>query len=543
MKNLPADETAARRERDLKFIRALSGRALTSDSPPFRQHLAMLFGSERIDLQPLAITAIAALKLDPVLKELFEDADALNTAAIRDKLSLPRYQEAISHPLVHRLLRRAIVTDLSFERLLTVFRRAFLLREGGGNDIRFLVSLACQCFNNEYVYVSAADEEEELSRLAEKLRRQLSLAGRVEMDELAVFAMYAPLWSLGVSDMLLRSRELTCNPDFQELVTRQILEPREEEELRETIPSFGMSGDMVSEAVRRQYEDSPYPRWMDITLPTPVCFAEAMRRRFPFLERIESSRPARVLVAGCGTGYHPIRVAARYSDVEVLATDISKSSLACAMRQARRHGLSNIEFLHGDILRLDSLGRQFDVVECVGVLHHLADFQAGLKALTNVLVPGGYLKIGVYSRRARAYLRDFRSVVTGRDVSSSKELREARQETITMVAQPSAARRVPTGLEDFFYLSGFRDLLAHAHEVEFTPAELGPMLRSLNLEFLGYRNLSEEVRSAYAGRFPMDPHMRDLKLVDRFEADHHDQFPGIQIFWVAKGARTASPEA
>jgi SAM-dependent methyltransferase len=532
MKNPHSEETVRARDLKLKFVRALAGRTLRSDSPLLRQHLAALFDSEGIDLQALAGSAIAALKLHPVVNEMLEDAESLDAAAIRQKLSLPRYMEALDHPLVHRLLRRTIVSDVPFERLLTVLRRAFLLGEVGGKDIRFPVSLACQCFNNEYIYAVGTDEEEELSRLAEKLRGQLRLAARVEAEDLAVFAMYAPLGSLGDSNSPLP--EFTADPDFGELFTRQVLEPREEEELRKTIPSFGTSGDTVSEAVRRQYEDSPYPRWLDLTLTPPVRFADKLRERFPFLDRIAISPPVRVLVAGCGTGHHPISIAAKYSDVEVLAIDISKASLACGMRQARRYGLSNVEFLHGDILCLESLGRRFDVVESVGVLHHMADFQAGLKALTSVVVPGGYLKIGVYSRRARAYLREFRPAVARRDVSSAKELRAARQEMIDMLAQQPAAQRSPAALDDFFYLSGFRDLLAHAHEVEFTPAELEPMLKSLNLEFLGYRNLSEEVHAAYAESFPMDPQMRDLALVDRFEADHHDRFPGIQIFWVAK---------
>src|SRR6185369_2840620 len=94
-------------------------------------------------------------------------------------------------------------------------------------------------------------------------------------------------------------------------------------------------------------------------------------------------------------------VAAEYSDVEVLAFDLSKASLAYGIRQARRYGIKNLEFVHGDILCVDKLGERFDVIEAGGVLHHMQEPAAGLRALAAVLNPRGFFRIGLYSRRAR----------------------------------------------------------------------------------------------------------------------------------------------
>ena len=51
--------------------------------------------------------------------------------------------------------------------------------------------------------------------------------------------------------------------------------------------------------------------------------------------------------------------------------------------------MSGIEFAQADLLELGAIGRTFDVVECSGVLHHLADPFAGWRALLPLLRPGG----------------------------------------------------------------------------------------------------------------------------------------------------------
>jgi len=541
----PADELLRKRNREslLKFAQAIGSRSLSSDSAPFRRHLAMLFETEGLDFRILSRTAAAALALCPVFKEMLEDADRLDAAAIRHKLRLPGYLEALDDPLAHRLLRRTFVVDLSFERLLTIIRRLYLEREEDKHwnltprHVRFMVSLACQCFNNEYAYATCATEEEALARVAMRLRRPIGSEDEgLVLEGLMVFAMYAPLWTLGVGAGLLRMRALSSNPDLQELAARQVREHLEEAEIRKTIRSFGMSGESVTEAVRGQYEESPFPRWLNITVPSAVPFADAMRKRFPFLGPVETNQPVKILVAGCGTGYHPIDIAMSYSDATVLAIDISKASLAYAIRQARRYGLTNVEFLHGDLFCLESLGMQFDVVECIGVLHHLADPEAGLRALRDVLIPGGYMRIGLYSRRARAHLRDAQSFVASRGLGRSpSELRKIRQELAAKVTSNDWKDKwAPTDNPEFYQLSNFRDLLCHTHEVQFTPAELGAVLRRLDLTFLGYRRLEDHTRAAYAERFPMDSNMRDLDLLEQFEAEHPDIFRGLQIFWLSK---------
>src|SRR5206468_9745575 len=107
-----------------------------------------------------------------------------------------------------------------------------------------------------------------------------------------------------------------------------------------------------------------------------------------------------ILIAGCGTGRHAIETARLHADAKVLAVDLSLASLSYAKRKARELGVANIEFGRADILQLESLGQTFDVIEAMGVLHHLGEPLQGWRVLLNVLRPGGFMWAGLYSALA-----------------------------------------------------------------------------------------------------------------------------------------------
>src|SRR5205814_5471700 len=108
-------------------------------------------------------------------------------------------------------------------------------------------------------------------------------------------------------------------------------------------------------------------------------------------------RPVPILIAGCGTGRHPIQVARAYPDVEILAVDLSLASLAYAARMTELLGISNIIYRQADILKLGDLDQRFAVVECSGVLHHLDDPLVGWRVLVKLLESDGLMRISLYS--------------------------------------------------------------------------------------------------------------------------------------------------
>jgi len=105
-----------------------------------------------------------------------------------------------------------------------------------------------------------------------------------------------------------------------------------------------------------------------------------------------------VLECGCGGGHHTAMVApyARF----VTAVDLNTSEIA----RERCAGINNIEFLEDNIVTMD-LGRQFDVVICIGVIHHTDDPDASFKTLFRHCKPGGTIIVWTYSSEGNALVR------------------------------------------------------------------------------------------------------------------------------------------
>jgi 2-polyprenyl-3-methyl-5-hydroxy-6-metoxy-1,4-benzoquinol methylase len=83
-----------------------------------------------------------------------------------------------------------------------------------------------------------------------------------------------------------------------------------------------------------------------------------------------------------------IASAQRFANCRVTAIDLSLASLAYAKRKTRQAGIANIDYRQGDILELADLEDRFDIIECTGVLHHMADPLVGWSVLRGLLTPG-----------------------------------------------------------------------------------------------------------------------------------------------------------
>ena len=124
--------------------------------------------------------------------------------------------------------------------------------------------------------------------------------------------------------------------------------------------------------------------------------------------KINEVKEPDVLIAGCGTGQHSIRSATRFKSSNVLAIDLSLSSLAYAKRKTEEHAIKNIEYMQADILDLGKLNKKFDIIESAGVLHHMDNPMAGWKVLTDCLKSSGLMKIGLYRNSQTTYCKNQR---------------------------------------------------------------------------------------------------------------------------------------
>lgn len=108
-----------------------------------------------------------------------------------------------------------------------------------------------------------------------------------------------------------------------------------------------------------------------------------------------------ILVAGCGT-WQAAKYALCRPDARVVGIDISPTSLDCTEQLKRQYGLTNLETRQLAIEEAEALEQRFDLVVCTGVLHHLVEPDAGLRALRRVLRPRGALYVMVYATYGRS---------------------------------------------------------------------------------------------------------------------------------------------
>ncbi len=314
----------------------------------------------------------------------------------------------------------------------------------------------------------------------------------------------------------------------------------EERRLGAELSSLGALVDATSLAVRDQYEAHPYPRLVGIHRREPCSFAAYVARAVGRSVALPPS-PPRVLVAGGGTGQHPIGVASALADSDVVCIDLSTASLGRAARLAREGGSANIRFIQGDLLSLAgpagvTLG-VFGFIDCVGVLHHLADPLAGGRALVGRLAPGGVMRLSVYSERGRAEIVAAQSLVAEHGwLPTDEGLREARSALLGLPASHPAAR--VTASPDFYTQSGLRDLVFHACEHRYTPSQLADLVRKLGMEVLGLQHARPEGPRLYRERWPEDPSMATLERWDDLERVHPRLFSGMIHVWL-RGQKAA----
>jgi len=444
--------------------------------------------------------------------------------------------------LLHALLETTPITSLVFERFLTCARYGLLeaaASEPGpeGPDmagLRFYTALARQCFINEYVFDWDDRERTAATACRARLLALMDAGAVIPPLLLLAAAAYFPLYGLPEAHRLLAHGSEAVDMILQE----QLREPMQEKTLSAEVRQLTPITSGVSERVRAQYEQNPYPRWIKRrTDRAPLRFNQELRGLLPFAQFApmpDDSAP-QVLVAGCGTGSHSILVAHQFRGVRVLAVDLSLRSLGYALRKTRELGVTNIEYAQADILELGGIDRTFDIIASVGVLHHLEDPFQGWRILLSRLRPGGFMDLGFYSEIARTGIARLRELIAARGYAgTADEIRRFRHDPA--VWDTSAELQNERNSADFYTTSACRDLLFHAQEHRLTLGQIESFLSETGLVFLGFE-LELRVLHEYRARFPEDSSCTNLRNWAHFEADHPQVFANMYRFWVQKPIR------
>ncbi|MBB4841161.1 SAM-dependent methyltransferase [Sphingomonas kyeonggiensis] len=301
----------------------------------------------------------------------------------------------------------------------------------------------------------------------------------------------------------------------------------EERALAEAMPSLGVSGDAVSDRVRAQYEANPYPRWR----------APAGRQRVSVAAHLAAlgapqAEPLAVLVAGCGTGFEPIDLARMDPSLTITALDLSGASLAYGQRMAGALGVQAVRFVQGDILDVAKLGQRFGLVNCTGVLHHMERPEDGLAALTGALEPGGVVRLALYSERARGWVAEAHRVIAEHGWDASVEgIRTFRAHVLALPPEQPLSRLRES--DDFYTLSGCRDLCFHVREHWYRLPAIGEMLGAAGLELL-MLDAPPDAQGLFTRLFGTSGDRRSLALWDQVEATAPHLFAGMFHLWAKR---------
>ena len=269
----------------------------------------------------------------------------------------------------------------------------------------------------------------------------------------------------------------------------------------------------IAAAIARQvsafYERHPYPPPID-DLPAYRQAWDDRRRRaeshlFWPAEPYREDRS--ILVAGCGTT-QAAHYAVRWPRAQVIGIDVSAKSIAFTQGLKRKYALANLEVRLLAVERAAELGQRFDHVVCTGVLHHLPDPDAGLRALHDVLEPTGALNVMVYAPYGRAgvyLLQDY-----CRRLGIGGTMPEIRDLAATLKALPTDHPLAPLlrNSPDFADRDGLADALLHPRDRSYSVPQL--------LDFLGRAGLAfgRWVRQApylpWCGALSSTPHQSRL---------------------------------
>jgi 2-polyprenyl-3-methyl-5-hydroxy-6-metoxy-1,4-benzoquinol methylase len=240
-----------------------------------------------------------------------------------------------------------------------------------------------------------------------------------------------------------------------------------------------------SAEVRDFYERMPYPAPLASLDEHRELYDHSDRRRALFHRMWPTKQPTvkqQILIAGCGTS-QAARYALREPEARITAIDISENSLGHTRKLQRKYELRNLELHQLSILDVHELGQTFDQVVCTGVLHHLADPDAGLRSLRNVLRPDGAMQIMVYARYGRSGIYMMQEYCRLLGVTpSNQELRDLTA-ALDFLPKDHPLTYLLRKVTDFQHPDAVADAFLHPHDRAFTVPQVYEWLERCGISF------------------------------------------------------------
>jgi SAM-dependent methyltransferase len=246
-----------------------------------------------------------------------------------------------------------------------------------------------------------------------------------------------------------------------------------------------LAPDPLDDVVARQYQRWVYPpptydveEWTAGNLdPTDPIYAHRVYwpdREYPL--------GLDILVAGCGAN-QAAYFAFKNPSAKVVAVDVSQPSLDHLQFLKDKHSLHNLEPQLLPIEELSTLRLDFDLVVCVGVLHHMADPAQGMRALAGCLRRDGVASVMLYAKYGRIGVDMLASIFhdlgMGQDASSVQLVKD----TIPLLAPDHPVRTYVKNSPDIDASTGVVDTFLHGRQRCYTVTECIDLVTSAGLVF------------------------------------------------------------
>tara|TARA_X000000368_G_scaffold194820_1_gene153723 strand:+ start:3988 stop:6657 length:2670 start_codon:yes stop_codon:yes gene_type:complete len=509
---------------------ALNGLIFNQPNPDLIETIKNLLEKKSyVRPKDIARAALSLLSFEPILQLQLQSIDGNRIK----KNDFNAITELSKLPLLMTLMSVCPLPDTQFEKLLKAKREYLLLNISSVRSVpgslKFLSAIALQCFINGYIYSQNEREEKALSIIEQSVRSALDKGNQPSSEQILILASYKSL------DTYVWSTSIDKTNEIHDVHIQQIEEPRHERKLKSMLPKLHEITDETSSNVRDQYEDKPYPRWINLRVhlkPSSIeSFSDEIGLKL-FDNNIKEIIKPRVLIAGCGTGQHSIGTATRFEGSEILAVDLSSSSLAYAKRKSDELAIKNVDYMQADILHLRKLERQFDIIESVGVLHHMYDPLVGWSELVDCLKQGGLMKIGLYSELAREHIAKIRDEINNAEIGATEiEMKSFR--SMLIESSMDHHKRILNS-DDFYNLNTVRDLLFHVQEHRFNLSQINGYLDQLGLKFCGFE--IGKVISHFKLNNTHSDDIYDLGKWEKYEEAYPMTFSGMYQFWCQKAS-------
>jgi SAM-dependent methyltransferase len=249
-----------------------------------------------------------------------------------------------------------------------------------------------------------------------------------------------------------------------------------------------MNEEPRADVVARQYERWRYPEpindldawvennweWFDPTHAHRILWPD--RAYKPDLD---------ILIAGCGTNQAAV-FAFTNPDARVVAIDVSQPSLNHQQHLKERYGLANLELRLLPIEELPALGQDFDLIVSTGVLHHIADPLAGMKALAKCLRRDGVLAVMLYAKYGRIGVELMQSVFSDLALRQDDASVQMVKDTLSLLPADHPVQSYLKVARDLRSDAALVDTFLHLRDRSYNVEDCLDLVTSAGLAFQGW---------------------------------------------------------